>query len=216
MNRVRVKICGITRKEDLLAASEAGADAVGFVVGVASSPRNLSLAEAERLIRQVPPFIKSVLVTVPRSIEEFSDYEKINPDAIQIHGENPQILDAVRLKLPNTILIGAINTQVTKDLDLALKTTKLFDAILLDSYSKGQYGGTGITHDWKLSKQIRQLIQPKPLILAGGLNSKNVAKAVEIVEPYGVDVSSGVEQKPGIKSYRKIVEFIKNAKDVRK
>ena len=216
MTRVRVKICGITRKEDLLAASEAGADAVGFVVGVASSPRNLSLAEAERLIRQVPPFIKSVLVTVPRSIEEFSDYEKINPDAIQIHGENLQVLDAVRFKLPNTILIGAINTQFTKDLDLALKTTKLFDAILLDSYSKGQYGGTGITHDWKLSKQIRQLIQPKPLILAGGLNSKNVAKAVEIVEPYGVDVSSGVEQKPGIKSYRKIVEFIKNAKDVRK
>ena len=216
MNRVRVKVCGITRKEDLLAASEAGADAVGFVVGVASSPRNLSLAEAERLIRQVPPFIKSVLVTVPRSIDEFSDYEKINPDAIQIHGENLQVLDAVRLKLPNTILIGAINTQFTVDLDLALKTTKLFDAILLDSYSKGQYGGTGIIHDWKLSKQIRQLIQPKPLILAGGLNSKNVAKAVEIVEPYGVDVSSGVEQKPGIKSYRKIVEFIKNAKDVGK
>ncbi len=216
MTGVRVKICGITRKEDLLAASEAGADAVGFVVGVASSPRNLSLAEAERLIRQVPPFIKSVLVTVPRSIDEFSDYEKINPDAIQIHGENLQFLDAVRLKLPNTILIGAINTQFTKDLDLAFKTTKLFDAILLDSYSKGRYGGTGITHDWKLSKQIRQLIQPKPLILAGGLNSKNVAKAVEIAEPYGVDVSSGVEQKPGIKSYRKIVEFIKNAKDVRK
>ena len=216
MTRVRVKICGITRKEDLQAASEAGADAVGFVVGVASSPRNLSLAEAERLIRQAPPFVKSVLVTVPRSIDEFSDYEKINPDAIQIHGENLQVLDAVRLKLPNTILIGAINAQFTMDLDLASKTAKLFDAILLDSYSKGRYGGTGVTHDWLLSKQIKQLIQPKPLILAGGLNSKNVAKAVEIVKPYGVDVSSGVEEKPGIKSYRKIIEFIKNAKDVRK
>jgi phosphoribosylanthranilate isomerase len=216
MNRVRVKICGITRKEDLYAASEAGADAVGFVVGVASSPRNLSLSETERLIRQVPPFVKSVLVTVPRSVDEFSDYEKLNPDAIQIHGENLQVLDAARLKLPNTILIGAINVRFTKDLDLTLKTTKLFDAILLDSYSEGRYGGTGVTHDWKLSKQIKQLIRPKPLILAGGLNSKNVAKAVKIVEPYGVDVSSGVEQEPGIKSYRKIVEFIQNAKDVRK
>ncbi len=215
MTVVRVKICGITRKEDLDAAVEAGADALGFVVGVASSPRNLSLTEAERLIRQVPPFIKSVLVTVPRSTDDFSEYEKLNPDAIQIHGEKLNAAETVRRKLVNTMLIGAVNAKVANDLDAISRAAKLFDAVLLDSFVEGRYGGTGVVHDWELSKRVKQAIQPKPLILAGGLNPENVAEAVRTVEPYGVDVSSGVEQQPGIKSHQKIVEFIKNAKDVR-
>ena len=212
---VRVKICGITRKEDLDAAAEAGADAVGFVVGVASSPRNLSLSEAERLIRQVPPFVKSVLVTVPRSIDDFAAYEKLNPDVIQIHGENLHAAASVRLKLPNTMLIGAVNAQLASDLEAVSIVSKMFNAVLLDSFADGRYGGTGVVHDWELSKRVKQAIQPKPLILAGGLNPENVAEAVRTVKPYAVDVSSGVEQQPGIKSHQKIVEFIKNAKDVR-
>ena len=215
MTVVRVKICGITRKEDLDVAAAAGADAVGFVVGVASSPRNLSLSEAERLIRQVPPFVKSVLVTVPRSIDDFAAYEKLNPDVIQIHGENLHAAASVRLKLSNTLLIGAVSAQLANDLDAVSRAAKLFDAVLLDSFADGRYGGTGVVHDWELSKRVKQTIQPKPLILAGGLNPENVAEAVRTVEPYAVDVSSGVEQQPGIKSHQKIVEFIKNAKDVR-
>jgi phosphoribosylanthranilate isomerase len=211
---VRVKICGITRKEDLDAAAEAGADAVGFVVGVASSPRNLSLKEAERLIRQVPPFVKSVLVTVPRSIDAFEMYEKLNPDAIQIHGENLHSAASVRLRLPTTQLIGAVNVQLANDLDVVSRASKLFDVILLDSFANGRYGGTGVVHDWELSKRFKQVIQPKPLILAGGLNPENVAEAVRTVQPYAVDVSSGVEKQPGIKDPKKIIEFIKNAKDV--
>ncbi|KON31199.1 hypothetical protein AC478_03170 [miscellaneous Crenarchaeota group-1 archaeon SG8-32-3] len=212
---VRVKICGITRKEDLDAAVEAGADAVGFVVGVASSSRNLSLNEAERLIRQVPPFVTNVLVTVPRSIDDFAAYQMLNPSVIQIHGENLHAAEAIRRKLPNTLLIGAVNVQVSNDLDAMSRAAKLFDAVLLDSFVEGRYGGTGVVHDWEKSKQVKQVIQPKPLILAGGLNPENVAEAVRTVEPYAVDVSSGVEQQPGIKSHQKIVEFIKNAKDVR-
>ncbi|MBN1245218.1 phosphoribosylanthranilate isomerase [Candidatus Bathyarchaeota archaeon] len=215
MTVVRVKICGITRKEDLDVAAAAGADAVGFVVGVASSPRNLSLNEAERLIKQVPPFVKSVLVTVPRSIDDFAAYEKLNPDAIQIHGENLHAAASVRLKLPNTLLIGAVNAQLANDLDAVSRASKLFDAVLLDSFADGRYGGTGVVHDWELSKRVKQAIQPKPLILAGGLNPENVAEAVRTVDPYAVDVSSGVEQQPGIKDHQKIIEFIKNAKDVR-
>jgi len=215
MNAVRVKICGITRKEDLDAAAAAGADAVGFVVGVASSPRNLSLSDAERLIRQVPPFVKSVLVTIPRSINEFETYEKLNPDAIQIHGENLHAAASVRLKIPNTLLIGAVNAQRANDLDGVSRATKLFDAVLLDSFNNGRYGGTGIVHDWTLSKRVKQLIHPKPLILAGGLNPENVAEAVRTIQSYAVDVSSGVERQPGIKDHKKIFEFIKNAKDVR-
>jgi len=215
MRRVRVKICGITNKEDLDAATAAGADAVGFVVGVASSPRNLSLIEAERLIRQVPPFVKSVLVTVPKSIDDFSDYEKLNPDCIQIHKENLNTAEAFRVKLSNTLLIGGVNAQVATNLDVVSKAAKLFDAMLLDSFVDGRYGGTGVVHDWELSKRVKQAIRPKPLILAGGLNPENVADAVRAVEPYAVDVSSGVEKQPGIKSYEKIVNFIKNAKVAR-
>jgi phosphoribosylanthranilate isomerase len=215
MNAVRVKICGITRKEDLNAAVAAGADAVGFVVGVASSPRNIVLEKAEKLIRQVPPFVKSVLVTVPRGIDDFEMYEKLNPDAIQIHGENLHTAASVRLKIPNTLLIGAVNAKLANALDVVSKPAKIFDAVLLDSFANGRYGGTGIVHDWELSKRVKQAIHPKPLILAGGLTPENVAEAVRTVEPYAVDVSSGVERQPGIKDHKKISNFIKNAKDVR-
>ena len=209
---VRVKICGITRKEDLDAAVEAGADAVGFVVGVTSSPRNLSLTEASRLIRQVPPFVASVLVTAPRSIGDFAVYEKLNPDVMQVHGEDLEIAESVRLKLPDTQLIWAVNAQLVNHLDAVAKAAKLFDAILVDSFADGRYGGTGVVHDWELSRRVKQAVHPQPLILAGGLNPENVAEALCIVEPYAVDVSSGVEKHPGIKSHQKIVEFIKNAK----
>ena len=215
MSSVRVKICGITRKEDLDAAIVAGADAVGFVVGVDSSPRNIALEKAEKLIRQVPPFVKSVLVTVPKSIDECGTYEKLNPDAIQIHGENLQAAASVRLKIPNTLLIGAVNANLANTVDVISQASKIFDAVLLDSFYDGRYGGTGIVHNWELSKRVRHAIHPKPLILAGGLNPENVAEAVRTVEPYAVDVSSGVESHPGIKDYQKIVEFIKNAKAVK-
>jgi phosphoribosylanthranilate isomerase len=209
---VRVKICGITRKEDLDAAVEAGADAVGFVVGVASSPRNLSLTEASRLIRQVPPFVASVLITVPRSIGDFAVYEKLNPDVIQVHGEDLDTAESVRLKLPDTQLIWAVNAQLVSHLDAVAKAAKLFDAVLVDSFADGRYGGTGVVHDWELSRRVKQAVHPQPLILAGGLNPENIAEAVCTVEPYAVDVSSGVERHPGIKSHQKMVEFIKNAK----
>lgn len=215
MTVVRVKICGITQKKDLDNAVTAGADAVGFVVGVASSPRNLSLNEAERLIRQVPPFVKSVVVTIPSSIDDFVAYEKLNADAIQIHGDNLHSVTSIRFKLPNTLLIGAVNAQLAYDLNAVSRVAKLFDAVLIDSFAEGRYGGTGMVHDWKLSKRVQQIIQPKPLILAGGLNPQNVAEAINIVKPYAVDVSSGVEKQPGIKNHQKIVEFINNVKDAR-
>jgi phosphoribosylanthranilate isomerase len=211
MPRVRVKICGITRKEDLDAAAAAGADAVGFVVGVASSPRNLSLTEAEKLMRQVPPFVKSVLVTVPSTLEELvKTCEKLNPDAVQVHGEN--LFGAVRDKLPNTLVIGAVKANSTDAVDHAAEAAKMFDAVILDSFVQGKHGGTGVIHDWNVSQQIKQVIHPKPLILAGGLNPENVAEAVRTVEPYAVDVSSGVELQPGVKDKLKMVEFVKNAK----
>jgi len=214
MNAVRVKICGITHKEDLDAAAAAGADAVGVVGGVASSPRNLSLSDAERLIRQVPPFVKSVLVAVPKSLGELVETcKRLNPNAVQIH--RTSLLGTAREQLSNTLLIGAVKANSPDAFDNAVKAAKTCDAVLFDSFGNGRYGGTGIVHDWELSKRVRQFIHPKPLILAGGLNPANVAEAVRVVQPYAVDVASGVERQPGIKDHMKIVEFIKNAKDVK-
>jgi phosphoribosylanthranilate isomerase len=213
MNSVRVKICGITRKEDLEAAAAAGADAVGFVVGVAYSPRNLSIAAAEKLMRKVSPFVKTVLVTVPTSLEELKETcQALNPDAVQIHGDSLQDSGAVRDKLPNTLMIGAVKANSTDAVGKAVRAANTFDAVILDSFADGKHGGTGVVHDWNVSRRIKQVIYPKPLILAGGLNPENVAEAVRTVQPYAVDVSSGVEQKPGIKDYLKMVEFVKNAK----
>jgi phosphoribosylanthranilate isomerase len=216
MSTVRVKICGITRKEDLDAAAAAGADAVGFVVGAAASPRNLSLEKAEKLFRQVPPFVKSVLVTVPTSIIELAEAcEKLNPDAVQIHGANLRSVALFREKLSATPLIGAVNANSADALEVAQVASKMFDAVLLDSLADGQYGGTGIVHDWTLSKCIRKAVHPTPLILAGGLNPENVAEAVRVVQPYAVDVSSGVELQPGRKDNQKMTNFVKNARNVK-
>lgn len=211
MNKVRVKICGITREEDLAVVFNAGAEAVGFVVGVPSSPRNISLEKAEKLVRLVPVFAKSVLVTVPTNMDALLEQcERLSPDILQIHGENISDASRLREKLPHTPLIKAVNS-----VQIALQASKSFDAILFDSFVDGKYGGTGIVHDWKLSKRAKQVIHPKPLILAGGLDPKNVKGAVSIVKPYAVDVSSGVEAQPGIKDRKKVMEFIRNAKETK-
>ncbi len=210
MNRIRVKICGITREEDLAIVSDAGADAVGFVVGVPTSPRNISLEKAEKLIRLVPVFVKSVLVTVPTSSDALlKTCEKLRPDILQIHGENITDAFSLREELSNTPLIKAVNS-----FESSLEASKSFDAILLDSFADGKYGGTGIVHDWELSKRVKQVIHPKPLILAGGLKPENIRDAIRIVQPYAVDVSSGVEVEAGIKDREKVIEFITNAKGV--
>jgi phosphoribosylanthranilate isomerase len=216
MNAVRVKICGITRKEDLDAAAAAGADAVGFVVGAAASPRNLSLEKAEKLFRQVPPFVKSVLVTVPISVDELvENCRKLSPDVIQIHGENRCNAALIQEKIPSKPIITAVNANSPDALEVAQAASKMFDAVLLDSLADGQYGGTGTVHNWALSKSIRNAVHPARLILAGGLNTENVAEAVRVVQPYAVDVSSGVEIQPGKKDYQKMISFIKNAKNVK-
>jgi phosphoribosylanthranilate isomerase len=216
MNAVRVKICGITRKEDLDAAAAAGADAVGFVVGAAASPRNLSLEKAEKLFRQVPPFVKSVLVTVPISVDELvENCRKLSPDVIQIHGENRCNAALIQEKIPSKPIITAVNANSPDALEVAQAASKTFDGVLLDSLADGQYGGTGVVHDWTLSKRIRKAVHPTPLILAGGLNPENVAEAVCVVQPYAVDVSSGVELQPGRKDNQKMINFVKNARNVK-
>lgn len=212
MSRARVKICGITSTKDLLTAVEAGADAVGFVVNVPQSPRNLTVNKAKEIIKSAPVFVETVIVTVTSDINQLVKIHKeLNTGSIQIHGLKKY--HEIRRSLPDTHLIGAIQSDA-QALRNAKEASDILDAVLLDSYVPGKYGGTGITHDWELSKHIREAIHPKPLIIAGGLKPENVKEAVQLVKPYAVDVSSGVESQPGIKDPKKVSEFIKNAKEV--
>jgi phosphoribosylanthranilate isomerase len=215
MRKVKVKICGITREEDLAVAVAAGADATGFIVGVKSSPRNLTLERAEKLMSQVPIFVDRVVVTPANSVDPLvKTCETLKPDAVQIHGENPLDASVIRQKIPEARLIKTVYVRTADAVNDAVKASGSFDAVLLDSFAQGKHGGTGIVHDWELSGRIRRVIEPKPLILAGGLKPHNVENAIRVVQPYAVDVSSGVESSPGVKDPQKIFEFIKNAKEV--
>jgi len=214
MSRVRVKICGIASLEDLEVAIEAGADAVGFIVDVSQSPRKLSIRKARDLIRATPVFVETVTVTVPRNLNGLEKIcNALDPDIIQVHGST-LLLKEIRERLLDRRLIGAVHAESDLVIDKALEVAKTFDAILMDSHIPGRYGGTGKTHDWKLSRRVRDAIYPKPLILAGGLTPENVEEAIGLVKPYAADVSSGVESHPGVKDRSKVFEFIKRAKQV--
>ncbi|MEM2319334.1 MAG: phosphoribosylanthranilate isomerase [Candidatus Bathyarchaeia archaeon] len=213
MKTVKVKICGITNEKDLEMVCGLGADAVGFVVGVPNSPRNLPLEKAKGLFRRVPIFVKSVLVTVPQSLEDLLKlYENLKPDIIQIHGEFIHETAALKEKIPDALLVRGVRVKSEWVVQEAVEAANFFDAVHVDSWMVGKYGGTGLTHNWNVSRRIREAIHPKPLILAGGLNAENVKEAIETVKPYAVDVSTGVEAKPGVKDPVKVEAFIKNAK----
>lgn len=212
MSPVRVKICGITSARDLQAAADAGADAVGLIVNVPKSPRNLMLSKARIIARKTPPFVETVIVTLPHSISHLEKiHSKLKPSTIQVHGLTQYA--EIRRRLPETRLIGAVHADPEKALTTAIRAAETLDAVLLDTPAQNEHGGTGLTHDWSLSGKVREAIHPKPLILAGGLKPENVAEAVKLVRPYAVDVSSGVEARPGVKDHKKMVEFVRKAKE---
>ncbi|HEX7971271.1 MAG TPA: phosphoribosylanthranilate isomerase [Thiobacillus sp.] len=212
---VRVKICGITRLQDLHAACAAGADALGFVF-YEKSPRHLAIAAAAALVRELPPFLQAVGLFVDAD-PAFVDavLQDVPLDLLQFHGaETPA--DCARFGRP---YIKAV--RVNRDTDL-LKCAADFDAargLLLDAFVPGVAGGTGERFDWSLIPPGL----PKPIILSGGLTPDNVAEAVRTVRPWAVDVSSGVEASllvngaavaaKGIKDAHKIAQFIAKAKE---
>ncbi|MCX8171127.1 MAG: phosphoribosylanthranilate isomerase [Candidatus Bathyarchaeota archaeon] len=212
MRKVRVKICGITRLEDIYICVRAGADALGFIVDVPSSPRNISLDRAKQLIKATPPFVTRTVVTVFKNAEQvFKIHSELKPDIIQLHG-NPPSAEVFQEIFERIRVIGAINISQNTPLDEILRLINSFDAVLVDSHVSGMYGGTGVAHDWSVSRRIRDMIYPKPLILAGGLKPENVRSAILMVKPFAVDVSSGVEAQPGIKDENKVVSFIEEVR----
>ena len=211
---VKVKICGITREEDLKAAVEVGADSVGFVIGVPSSPRNITLSKAVKLIATVPKRIDSVAVTVFKSVEECVRIKNdLEADFLQVHGDLHRLLESIIGQSFEKCIVGAINAKMENAYGLAVEYSNYFNSILLDTAEDDGSGGTGIPHNWSLSRKIRDTIYPRPLILAGGLTHENVGKAIRKVKPFGVDVSSGVEEKLGIKDREKMFDFVANAKE---
>jgi phosphoribosylanthranilate isomerase len=213
----RVKICGLTREEDVDAAVSAGADAVGFISGIASSPRNLSISRAGSLISRVPPFVTPVLVTSGQSLAENSDLiKRIAPEAIQLYGSlfSPETVRSTfhaHLLKPFPVSRQEGDEGGADPLAKAKEAARGHDALLTDTYKQGVEGGTGLTSDWSVCEAIRKTIAPTPLILSGGLRPENVELAIATVAPYCVDVSSGVESAPGVKDPAKVKAFVSKA-----
>ncbi len=198
--RTRVKICGITRPADALAAAAAGADAIGLVF-VPASPRRVDTEQAQAIVRVLPPFVTVVGLFAdadPAQIEAV--LARVRIDLIQFHGDEPP----ERCRRFLRPYIKAI--RMRPEIDVRAAAARYEDAagILLDSYVPGTPGGTGRGFAW--DRVPRDLA--KPLILAGGLHPGNVAEAIAWVRPYAVDVSSGVEASPGVKDPDKIAAFL--------
>jgi len=198
----RVKICGITRLEDALAAAEAGADALGFNFWPGSK-RYLEPRAAAEIITRLPPFVATVGVFVdPTRDEALRAAEASGVQWLQLHGDEPPELCA---SLPLPVLKG-LRVRDRASLD-ALERYDVA-GFLLDADTAG-YGGSGQTFDWAVAAEGARRA---PIVLAGGLTPENVAEAVRQVRPWGVDVASGVERAPGVKDHEKTARFIREAK----
>jgi len=204
--RTRVKICGITRHEDALAATGMAADAIGLVF-YEKSPRYVSPGDAFTAMQGLPPFICKVglFVDAPASQVE-ATLADVRLDLLQFHGdESPDYCEQFAVPY-----IKALRMREGVDVVAFAKQHKNAAGILLDAYQQGVAGGTGQVFDWT---QIPRNIDV-PIILAGGLDASNVAEAITQVRPYAVDVSGGVEAKKGIKDAAKMAVFMSEVKRV--
>jgi phosphoribosylanthranilate isomerase len=200
-----VKICGITRPEDALAAARAGAHAIGLVF-YAKSPRHVTAARAAEIIRVLPPFVTTVGLFVDATAEEVrATLAEAPVGLLQFHGgETPEFCR--QFKRP---YVKAAPMKPGVDLLQYAREYHDAKALLLDNYDEGLHGGSGVAFDWSLIP--RGL--PLPVILSGGLTPENVMEAVRRVRPGAVDVSSGVESAKGVKDAQRIAAFIKGVRN---
>ncbi|RMH14581.1 MAG: phosphoribosylanthranilate isomerase [Planctomycetota bacterium] len=200
MARTRIKICGLRDVDALAAAVESGADAVGFML-VPESPRYIEPEAATELMYMLPPFVTPVGVVRNLTVDQFCEIEQRFPAPImQLHGTEPE--KTVISCGPGIIKAITYNPE-TIDTDLARwNQLEEVDAILID----GSAGGEGVAFDWSALVPKLEHVE-KPIILAGGLTSENVAEAIRTIRPYAVDVSSGVESSPGVKDPARIEAF---------
>ena len=203
---VRVKICGITNSADALAAIDAGANLLGFNF-YEKSPRHITEAEAAKIRARLPMKIKAVGIFVNASPAEVTALRKsLKLDAVQLHGDETP--DSVAQIARLMRVIKAFRVEPEFPLSTLDEYPEAF-AFLFDAAHTGQYGGTGRTTDWDVA---RRAALNRRIILAGGLKVENVAAAVRIVRPYGIDVASGVESEPGKKDPGLLREFIQEVR----
>ncbi|MDP8247836.1 MAG: phosphoribosylanthranilate isomerase [Candidatus Tritonobacter lacicola] len=200
---VKVKICGITSVRDALATCELGADAIGLVFS--GSPRKVSLNAAAEIAGRVSPFVTVVGVFVNEEREFVSRaLEQCSLDLVQLHGdESPEYCLSFPGRVIKSFRIGEAG-------DISPVSSFSVRAALFDSRVRGAFGGTGKAFEWKVLGDVTRL--QLSVILAGGLNADNVGRAIEIVRPYAVDVSSGVEAEPGKKDYARMKEFMQKVR----
>lgn len=197
---VKVKICGLTRAEDAMLAADLGASALGLVLWP-GSPRFIDPFDACRLVRELPPFVSTVGIFV----DQPSDYVRgvaslVKLTAVQLHGrETLDYITKLRIRVIKTVPLVEGSSADAAD-RLPRNVT-----ILLDAHDPVKFGGTGRQVNWTLAAAIARR---RRVILSGGLRPDNVGEAIETVRPYAVDVSSGVEQKPGIKDAAKLHAFL--------
>ncbi len=203
-NRTRVKICGLTREQDVDDAVSAGADAIGLVFAP-GSPRRLGVGRAAELRRRIPPFVTVVGLFVNDSLGSIAAcIDAVRLDAVQLHGdETAEFAGALSGR---TRVIKAFRMSGPEVLAQMPRYADVTDAWLLDAWVPGVAGGTGARFDWELALRAQSL--GRPVILAGGLKPENAAEAVARVDPYALDVSSGVEASPGIKDPVKVLRFV--------
>src|SRR5579875_3354058 len=210
---VRVKICGVTSEADARQAVSLGTDAVGlnFYQG---SPRWVAPATAQAILHALPPFVAAVGVFVETPMEQVLEHVRAlgRIHTIQWHGKNHQPSDCFPYHLISAFPVrdAASLEAIQRYLVGCRAVGHLPSALLLDGHAPGQYGGTGRTAPWHLIASFQPGV---PIILAGGLTPDNVAEAIRLVRPYGVDVASGVESIPGRKDADKVRRFLANARE---
>ncbi len=210
--RIRIKMCGTTGIEDAMAAVDAGVDALGFIF-YEKSLRNVDPETVRQIIDQLPPFIDTVGVFVDRDreeVEEIIRYCRLG--YAQLHGqESPKYCERLARFAPPCQVLKALRVgEHSSAADISPYNDHV-KGFLLDTYQKDSVGGTGKTFDWSL---VNQLNIRKTWILAGGLNVDNVTKAIQAVMPYGLDVNSGVEKRPGEKDHEKIKNFVRRVREL--
>lgn len=200
MLRTRIKFCGIRRPADAKAAVDLGVDAIGFVL-VPQSKRYVAPEQAAKLRAQLPPFVSAVALFMDAPAADVLEaIDVLRPDLLQFHGrEEPSFCAMFGLPYMKAVAMAGTSAPTREARRFAGAA-----ALLLDSHAPGAMGGRGETFDWSKVRTLRH-----PLVLAGGLTPQNVGQGIRTLRPYAVDVSSGIEQRPGVKDLDKMRAFVK-------
>ncbi|EWM40624.1 N-(5'phosphoribosyl)anthranilate (PRA) isomerase family protein [Bordetella holmesii 35009] len=207
-----MKICGLTREADVAHAVDAGADAIGFVC-YAGSKRYVDVKRAAQLRREVPAFVSVVTLFVNPTVDQVrSVIDEVGPDLLQFHGdESPEDCSRYGHRYLRAFRVGGPGLDDPAAVAATCSHYRSAAGWLFDSYSAG-FGGSGLTFDHTLLGGVRADAQSRPIILAGGLRPENIGNVLRLVQPWAVDVSSGVEESPGVKDASKVSAFLQAIK----